>query len=415
MGDVQLAGGAVGLGAQGGGDAYGLAHGHADGHDPIGGVGTVGAGDAAAGYIEALHLPGDEAAIGQVIGDAILNFLFRLSGACWVVDIHQEIRLVNNNVWEPCAGGTFLAGDAVVAGDAPGFPDAGGGGGAHNFAVLIAGKLTAEEVRQNLHLLPKLQFRLVKGLHLCAVHAVYLGGIDLARARVDRGMQPDGGGVFGDIPLLRLGFRPVQEALPPEGDIVNVPDAEDSPVLVHVVQGKFHCHRLHQAVFPALLVIAAGKHRHVTVPGGIDYRLGSQHPQPLFGADHCSPDSVPLHPGIRHRSLQVHLQILLIQQLGQGNLCPLHVVGHAGGAVHVVVRHSQQGHHLIPHGARADGAQNGPHAAGGQVAPGNAVALHQGRAGSLPGRRHGGADSGRACPANQHIIFLPDRYLSAVR
>ena len=374
----------------------------------------MGAGDAASGGHQAVHPLGHKAAVGQVIGDHILDLLLRLSGPGGVVDVHDELRLVDHHVVKPLARGQLLGGDEVLPHHPAALPDPGGGAGGDVLAVLVSGQVLPEKADQRVDLSPQGQLGGIQVLYFGAVHAVGLGGVHLPLPLVHCGVQPHGGQVLRQHALLGALLAVVQEPLAVERHVVHVADADNAPVLVHVVQGELQGHGLHEPVLPALLDLAAGEGGHVPVAGGVHHHLALQGQQPLLGGDHHAGDPVVLHQGVGRHGLEVDLDVLVVDELRQHGLGPLHVVGHAHPSDHIVVRHLQQGHQLVPHGPLAHHAQDGAHVAAGQVAAGHAVALQQRHLGALPGGGHGRADPGGARAADNHIKALVNRDLSGI-
>ena len=77
----------------------------------------------------------------------------------------------------------------------------------------------------------------------------------------------------------------------------------------------------------------------------------------------------------------------------------------SGDTDHVIVRHSKQFDNLIPHRSLSHHSENRAYITGCKIAPDHSVTLHKGDFRSLPCSSHGTADSGRACPRHDNVIF----------
>ena len=85
-------------GAQGGGDTGRLTGGQAHGHDPIRGMGPVGAGNTPAAEQQAVQSGGDQAPQGNIVGGGGLRMALRLTAACGVVNVDEEPGPMDHHV-----------------------------------------------------------------------------------------------------------------------------------------------------------------------------------------------------------------------------------------------------------------------------------------------------------------------------
>ena len=120
---VQGAGGRTRQGGQGGGGARRLSGSQADAADAVAGVGPVGAGDAAPRREDALQACGQQAAVGNVVGNGGLGAALGLPAAGGVVDVNEESGFPDHRVLLPGPGLHVPVGDDIVPRDPPGLPD----------------------------------------------------------------------------------------------------------------------------------------------------------------------------------------------------------------------------------------------------------------------------------------------------
>ena len=369
-------------------------------------------GQAATGHDDAVDLPRQQAAVGDVVGLPVGEVL----PACVAAGVVLLDRrpAAGHGVGELPRRQDVVAGQPVRAMDAAALADPDLGGEAAEVGALVAGDAVAQEAAVLERLAPALALR--------ARELLGVGGVDAGDARHVR-VHHVGEGRDVGAPLA-----PGEVVVAAVGRLVHAgpqlglrEGARRIDVDVDHPEGGGQ--RLGGPVGAGVLEGSPGTGHHVGVARRVDHGPSLDGAQPLLGGDHRAGHAVAILQHVDEGDVVQHLHAGLPGQLVPHQLERVGVVGVAGaGAVGVrpLQHHAaplQAGddpvghaaHHLALHAPGREEAVEGVehHRAG---AAEEAVALDQQDVGALLGGGHRRAGAGRSAADHQHVAGVGQRH-----
>ena len=293
-------------------------------------MGTVGAGDAAAGGKQTVHSGRQHTAVGDVIGDGGLGTPLGLTASGGIVDINEEPGVMYQHILLPRPGLHIVVRNHIIAHNPPGFPDPQGAAAALQLAAGISGDVFAKKINDLIDLPPELILRPQDALGDQRVVAVGLGSVDAALAGAVGAVDADDGHVLWQLaPGVGLLAEISEPCSVRQSDRVAAAPAGDAFRLIHPVQAELNGGRLTASVaFPAHLVSRSGPGGHKPVAGGVYHHTSVQGFQPVLGTDHQPLDRAALLHHLHYGSLKENIHPGIIDKFQKEALCLLGVHAH---------------------------------------------------------------------------------------
>ena len=178
-------------------------------------------------------------------------------------------------------------------------------------------------------------------LDLRHIDAVRLCRIDLSLPCANGRMQTYGGQMCRQFALVGTPLAVVEESLAIQLHVIHIAYADYTATLIHTINRKLQCYRLHQTVVAALLGCCTCQICHQTVARSVNRGLCSERKCSLSARYDNARYSIALFERVADGALQIYVDIRMADKLRQFVLRLLDIVSAPRLANHIVLRHAE--------------------------------------------------------------------------